>query len=274
MKVFILFTMMFAIVGCGTKTLEVKTTTVKGKISTTDSEIGMVATGANTRMIMANLGNGRVCAEPPPETQVTINSTFRVLLESSKNITGDDPKSNEARIEAYKAYNQAVTQLYKRSHSNQIYRDASYYLCQAYMNGALEPEDMTLLLGAFAAGEADGSEVKRFFSQLAKDIAHQNVSIGGAYLATQVFLTKMAFKSLNDEIDDFYDFSTAKEQGKTEAQLEFQKMLDLTKGDLVNTIQSSAKKTQRKVDGVQTTTNENAMALGELKSAVGKIPVQ
>ncbi len=82
MKTFILAIMMFAIVGCSNKSLEINTTTIKGKISKTDSEIGMVATGANTRMIMANLGNGRVCAEPPPETQITINSTFRVLLES------------------------------------------------------------------------------------------------------------------------------------------------------------------------------------------------
>ncbi len=264
---------MFAVVGCG-KTLEVRITTVNGKISTTDSEIGMVATGANTRMIVANMSKGRICAEPPPETQITINSTFRVLLESSKKITGNDPKSNEARIEAYKAYNQAVTQLYKRSHSNQICRDASYYLCQAYMNGALESKDVAFLLGAFAATEAYGSEVQSFYAQLAKDISLKDVSIGGAYLATQVVLTKLAFKSLDDEVDKFYDFSTAKEQGKAEAQLEFQKMLDQTKGDLDNIIQSSAGITQRKVDGVQTTTNENAKALGELKSDVGKIPVQ
>jgi len=96
------------------------------------SEIGIYAVDSSKRVIMADMDNGRFCAEPPPETQMESESSFRMLLEAAIDTTSDTGK-----IEAYRALSEKAKQLYRRSHSVQMYRDASYYLCQSYVNGAL-----------------------------------------------------------------------------------------------------------------------------------------
>ena len=96
------------------------------------SEIGIYAVDSSQRVIMADMDNGRFCAEPPPETQMESESSFRMLLEAAINSEEDAGK-----IEAYRALSEKAKQLYRRSHSVQLYRDVSYYLCQSYVNGAL-----------------------------------------------------------------------------------------------------------------------------------------
>lgn len=96
------------------------------------SEIGIYAVDSSQRVIMADMDNGRFCAEPPPETQMESESSFRMLLEAAINSEEDAGK-----IEAYRALSEKAKQLYRRSHAVQMYRDASYYLCQSYVNGAL-----------------------------------------------------------------------------------------------------------------------------------------
>jgi len=128
------------------------------------SEIGIYAVDSSKRVIMADMDNGLFCAEPPPETHLESESSFRMLLEAAIDTTSDTGK-----IEAYRALSEKAKQLYRRSHSVQLYRDASYYLCQSYVNGALtvSPKVRQELLNEYASVEEKNREsLEQMTSQL------------------------------------------------------------------------------------------------------------
>ncbi len=124
--------------------------TMDGIMGDDISEIGVYATDSSKRVIMADMDNGRFCAEPPPETQMESESSFRLLLQAAI-----DSESDTGKVEAYRALSEKAKQLYRRSHSVQLYRDVSYYLCQSYVNGALSvsPEGVEELRAEFVNRE-------------------------------------------------------------------------------------------------------------------------
>jgi hypothetical protein len=93
-------------------------------------EIGTLAVTADRRVIIGNLRNGKFCAEPPPETADSITSAIASAL-SAKIAEGEtldfDFASNFAKH---------VNQLYKRSHTVALLRDAGFYLCVDAVNQA------------------------------------------------------------------------------------------------------------------------------------------
>lgn len=169
------------------------------------SDIAFYGAKIDTRVVITNVKTGRVCAEPPPEAGITSDTTMKAIL-AAANARGDN-----ANAELYRSYAEQLTQLYRRSHSNQMYRDASYYLCQAYINGAISPRAIAAYLETVAeAGTAEDkaliAPLKRKLSGMAELTA---ADTDGAYLVAQMLLSKMAFASLGTEIGKFYDDQNA-----------------------------------------------------------------
>lgn len=97
---------------------------------TGEQEIGTLAVTAQRRLIIGNLKTGNFCSEPPPEVADSITAAIAAALKA--NI------SAEKNLSAELASNFArhVNQLYKRAHTVQLFRDATYHLCVNSVNTA------------------------------------------------------------------------------------------------------------------------------------------
>ena len=93
-----------------------------------NNEIGTLSVTAQRRLIIGNLKSGNFCSEPPPEVADTVTSALAAALNA--NISSDK------KISAELASNFArhVNQLYRRAHTVQLFRDASYHLCVNAVN--------------------------------------------------------------------------------------------------------------------------------------------
>jgi len=79
------------------------------------------------------------CAEPSPDTAENVANSISSALDVS--IT--QPEANltaEGRLEFAKALATSIESLSKRSQGLQLFRDASYQLCQALLNKAIDRE--------------------------------------------------------------------------------------------------------------------------------------
>lgn len=72
----------------------------------------------------------RICAEPAPDTAENVASTLRAL--ASAKYKGVDVSGELAT-----SFAKSAVSLFTRSQGIQLFRDSSYTLCQAYMNGAI-----------------------------------------------------------------------------------------------------------------------------------------
>lgn len=249
MKIVPIFFLGVCLSGCSlfSPGLKTETETMKAKKDGKTQEIGMFATEASSRVIIANVNAGKFCAEPPPETQTTESSSFRLLLQAAL-----DSNEDEAKVEAFRAFNQGVRQLYKRSHTNQLYRDSSYYLCQSYLNGALTDKNLSLFLKMLVEGP-QSDEQKKIANQaqnLINQIDTENLDVKNAYLAAQLLLSKWAFASLKDEVSAFYNAELKINEGKAAAYSEGLDQLTSAIKQLeanIEALASSSKETQEQL---------------------------
>lgn len=97
---------------------------------TGEQEIGTLAVTAQRRIIVGNLKTGNFCTEPPSEVADSVSSAIasalRANVSADQNV-GAELASNFARH---------VNQLYKRAHTVQLFRDASFHLCVNAVNSA------------------------------------------------------------------------------------------------------------------------------------------
>lgn len=93
---------------------------------TGEQEIGTLAVTAQRRLIIGNLKTGNFCSEPPPEVADSITAAIAAALKA--NI------SAEKNLSAELASNFArhVNQLYKRAHTVQLFRDATYHYMREF----------------------------------------------------------------------------------------------------------------------------------------------
>ncbi len=253
--------------GCGMMSsgIETETETMRANRSSEIQEIGMFTTQADARVVVANVNKGRFCAEPPPETQTTESETFRLMLEAAL-----DSKEDTAKIEAFRTLSQGLRQLYKRSHTNQIYRDSSYYLCQAYLNGALTDKNVGLLLSMLTS-EYETQAQKKMSLQaeaLMRQIEAQTTNVEGAYLIAQLLLSQWAFASLKGEVTAFYNAEAKVNEGKA-----------LAYAEGLNQMSENIKLIEANIEQVGSTANntlvkagENSNKLDSLKEEIGKLP--
>ncbi len=102
------------------------------------SSFGMAATDANRRVAILNVISGQICVEPPPEAANTISEAFTALFEADVKDKGNLASSLSQSI------TQNISQLYRRSQTVQLYRDAVFSLCQSAINGSIVLDDATL----------------------------------------------------------------------------------------------------------------------------------
>lgn len=100
------------------------------------SRIGTLATTAERRMVLVHFKNDHVCAESSPDVAEAINSSIRAAAEASVKSTGAD----EAKVsgEIAKQLATSINTLFVRTQGLQLFRDGSFTLCQARMNGDIE----------------------------------------------------------------------------------------------------------------------------------------
>lgn len=97
---------------------------------TKEKQLGTLAVTAQRRIIVANLKTGNFCSEPPPEAADSITTALAAALKA--NIAQD----KHASAEFASNFARHLNQLYKRSHTVQMFRDASFHLCVNAVNSA------------------------------------------------------------------------------------------------------------------------------------------
>ena len=267
MKSIILVIATLTLAGCGaiSSGLKTETETMRANKAGDKQEIGMFAIQANARVIIANVNEGRFCAEPPPETQTTESTSFRLMLEAAL-----DSEEDTAKIEAFRAFSQGLRQLYKRSHTNQLYRDSSYYLCQAYLNGALTDKNIKLFLNMLVS-ETETQEQKSISAQAKKlidQIDAQTTDIKGAYLSAQLLLSQWAFASLKNEVTAFYNAEAKVNEGKAVAYAEGLSQMSAN----IKAIEASLEQVGSTANSTLEKAGENSDKLDSLTEEVGKLP--
>ena len=104
----------------------------EGKYEQSDESFAVVATDANRRVAILDIFTGQICVEPPPEAANSISEAFAVLFESDVIDKGSLGASLSQSI------SQNISQLYRRTQTVQLYRDAVFSLCQSAINGSIE----------------------------------------------------------------------------------------------------------------------------------------
>ena len=97
---------------------------------TGEQEIGTLAVTAQRRLVVVNLKTGNFCSEPPPEAADSITTAIAAALKA--NISADKNVSAELASN----FARHVNQLYKRTHTVQLFRDASYHVCVNAVNSS------------------------------------------------------------------------------------------------------------------------------------------
>ncbi|WP_215407694.1 hypothetical protein [Vibrio gigantis] len=222
--------------------------TEKFTLPNTGNNFGVVVLEADKRVILMR-GN-KVCAEPPPETQTTKNDSLNVLAQA---VLSED---QQISAQATRAYSIGVQQLYVRSHTNQLYRDASYALCQGYLSGALTNEGLMIQVSNFKQSalrwidlsivkfveikstldtdkqsdlikiidnristlNAERTSIETQTTKLLSSLESNSNSIEvNAYLSAQNYYTNLAFTTLILEFNKFYDANAQLDKGKIQA---------------------------------------------------------
>jgi hypothetical protein len=99
-----------------------------------DKRVGTLATVAQRRLALIKFGDGKFCAEPPPDVADNISATLSGALSGGKDAV-------QASAQLATAFATVAKQLFYRSQGLQLYRDGMFSLCTAYLNGAIKEEE-------------------------------------------------------------------------------------------------------------------------------------
>lgn len=96
--------------------------------------VGALATASDYRLVYVQIDpKSRVCAEPPPDAAGQFASIFAAALSGPK-------KKQTFDVNTQASLAVSMKQLFKRSQGVQFYRDATFTLCNLYMNHAISEE--------------------------------------------------------------------------------------------------------------------------------------
>lgn len=133
--------------------------------------------------------NPVVCAEPSPDVAESLVTSIKALAEASAKKGGTD----EAKISAEftRSLTTAISSVFTRSQGIQFFRDSSYALCQAHINGTLGPESyresldkITQLAHELIRLEIPSMDAKR------SELAAQRAEVARGEAVTQAALAK------------------------------------------------------------------------------------
>ncbi len=103
------------------------------------AKVGTLSLTPERRVVLVNFSNNRFCAEPPTEVGADISRLMKATAEA------DAPNRVKAELGAIVAATSSNSVLNKRSQGMQLFLANSYFLCQMYMNGAIEAKDIVKL---------------------------------------------------------------------------------------------------------------------------------
>lgn len=100
--------------------------------------IGTLAATAERRMVLVDLRKDDLhfCAEAAPDVAESVNSSIRAAVEYSSKGTSANERTAQAEIA--RQLSTSISTLFSRTQGIQLFRDGSYALCQARMNGDIE----------------------------------------------------------------------------------------------------------------------------------------
>ena len=101
------------------------------------AQVGTLSLTPERRVVLVNFRNNRFCAEAPTEVGLDMSSLLKITAQASK---GDVFKAGLEAISAA-ASNNAV--LNKRTQGMQLFLANAYFICQMYMNQAIN--EVTLI---------------------------------------------------------------------------------------------------------------------------------
>lgn len=100
-------------------------------------KIGVLSTTAARREVVFQMPSNRFCAEAPPDVAESLSSSLSLLAQGS----GKEPTSSvdvTARLEVARTLATTIATLFRRSQGVQLFRDGSFNLCEAHLNGAID----------------------------------------------------------------------------------------------------------------------------------------
>lgn len=115
--------------------------------------IGILATTPERRIVLINTNSQLFCSEPSPDVAQAFTESISTIANASASSTKNaSDKSVQASAELYAQLAKQLatnnSQLFYRSQGVQLFRDASFSLCQAYLNGALKGDLATAAAAA------------------------------------------------------------------------------------------------------------------------------
>lgn len=124
----VLLGLSIGLAGCGSSTIH--TTSNLG-------DVNLLSVDAKQRVIIQGKRNGKtvICAEPSPDALVA----RAAVLSASGSFSGANGGSNGSASGGFGSQESAAT-ISHRTQSIQVFRDGYFRLCEAYLNGAIGPE--------------------------------------------------------------------------------------------------------------------------------------
>jgi hypothetical protein len=100
------------------------------------STTGVLATTPERRVVLVKMPENKICAEPPADAADNLASSLSAIAEGS--VQG---KVTDAQLKFASTLATSVKQLFVRSQGIQLYRDGTFMLCIAFLNGAINKEE-------------------------------------------------------------------------------------------------------------------------------------
>jgi hypothetical protein len=96
-----------------------------------DRQFGTLAITPERKLVVFRFQEEKFCAEPPADVAENLSSSVKLLAQISKGDVGGTGEFG-------KALGTSIKQLFIRSQGVQLYRDASFTLCQAHLNHVID----------------------------------------------------------------------------------------------------------------------------------------
>ena len=125
--------------GCSWFTPPLEQPVIEEKLNSTflnNADVGTLSLTPERRVVLVHFGNGRFCAEAPTEVGLDMSRLLKIAAEASK---GDELK---AGLEAISATASSNAVLNKRTQGMQLFLANAYFICQMYMNKAIDKKQL------------------------------------------------------------------------------------------------------------------------------------
>jgi len=96
------------------------------------ADVGTLSLTPERRVVLVHFENGRFCAEAPTEVGIDMSRLLKIAAEATK---GDELKAGFEAISATASSNAVLNQ---RTQGMQLFLANAYFICQMYMNKAID----------------------------------------------------------------------------------------------------------------------------------------